>query len=176
MGLRYENLDVETRRLMVEEINLDANGDGLYVSSYLNDAGAASWVDLTLEAAASGTDDSLASTLSQRKLLKTHTERRKPKGGYTTVAVPYTAAQTLSEAQFNMYYMRALARRVIEGGGNLLVVYRAKAVENPRLESQRMVGQTIDSHLVLSELRRTKGVNPDINIPLPNSGLTLRLS
>ena len=37
MGLHYENLDVETHQLMLEEVEMD--GDTLYVSNYLNDAG-----------------------------------------------------------------------------------------------------------------------------------------
>lgn len=90
------------------------------------------------------------------------------------VSVPVTAAQTLAEAQFNMYYMRALARRAIDGNKNLLV-YRAKEVEIPREQSERMIGTHIDPTLVLRVLRETKGVEPSTNIPLPNSGLTVCL-
>ncbi|MGN6210309.1 hypothetical protein [Asticcacaulis sp.] len=100
MGLLYENLDAETRRLMVEEIKFDVGNGGLYISSYLNDQGALFWQELTLSAASTGTDDTLASALSVNKYLKTHVERRKPKGGFTLAAVPYTASTTLAEAQF----------------------------------------------------------------------------
>ena len=57
----------------------------------------------------------------------------------------------------------------------MLVVYRAKWVENPRETSERMIGTTLDAIEVLAELRATRGVNPPSHIPLPNTGLTVRL-
>ena len=174
MGLSYHDLDQPTRFLMIEEINLDVAGTGLYVSRYLNESGAERWEALTLEAASTGTDDSLAAELA-RGCMKAQVERQKPKGGYTLVKVPYTAPQTLAEAQFNMYYMRALATRALSKSRALLV-YRAKYVEHPRPESEAMIGSRIDPRLVLDELRRTKGVDPSIRIPLPNSGLSVRLA
>ena len=90
-------------------------------------------------------------------------------------AVPYTAPQTLAEAQFNVYYMRALARRAMAEGRSL-VVYRAKETSQHRATSDAMLGSTIDARLVLDELRRTKGVDPSIQIPLPNSGLSVQLA
>lgn len=175
MGLHYENLDAETRALMVEEIVFDRDGDGLYVSSYLNRRGIERWADLTLEAARAGNDDTLAAELA-RGLLETHHSKRKPKSsGMMMARVPVTAPTTLAEAQFNMYYMRALARRVLRGDAAAIEVYRARHSAVPRAESERLIGTTLDPQLVLDELRRTKGVNPDIRIPLPNSGVTVRL-
>ncbi len=172
MGLRYENLDAETHRLMLEEVEMD--GDTLYVSNYLNDAGRERWPHLLREAATNGTDDSLTDALRAGDCFKEEVERRKPKGGFTMVAVPVTAAQTLAESQFNMYYMRALARRAIDGGLTL-TVYRAKAVGRPRPESERMIGEKLDPAHVLQELRKTHGVEPSIGIPLPNTGITVKL-
>ena len=126
------------------------------------------------EAATSGTDVTLEAALEANRCFLSHTQRRKPKGGYTMVAVPITAAQTLAESQFNMYYMRALARRAIDNSRSL-VVYRAKHVEVPRSESERMIGVTLDAQAVLTALRETKGVNSPTNIPLPNTGITVRL-
>ena len=91
------------------------------------------------------------------------------------VRVPVTAAETLSESQFNMYYMRALSIRAIELGVGL-VVYRAKSVENPRSTSEMMIGSSLDPREVLEVLRATRGVNPPTNIPLPNTGITVRLA
>lgn len=174
MGLRYENLDAITRSFMVEEIRMDAAERSMYVSNYLNERGAAAWPTLTLEAAKSGTDDSLAIELSHG-LLKGATERKKPKGGTTMAKVPVTAPHTLAEAQFNMYYMRAIANRALKSGERL-TVYRAKEVEHPRPESQALIGTQIDPQFLLDELRRTKGVEPSTQMPLPNSGLCVRLS
>jgi len=172
MGLNYENLDAETHHLMLEEVEMD--GDTLYRSNYLNETGKACWVEILSDAARNGTDDSLAGTLRERNCFKQEVERRKPKGGFSMVAVPHTATQTLAESQFNMYYMRALARRAINDKQSL-IVYRAKAVDNPRAESERLIGTQLDPINVLEELRKTHGVEPSIGIPLPNSGLTVKL-
>lgn len=174
MGLAYENLDDETRRLMVAEIDMDRKDQSMYISSYLNESGTSSWPDLTREAGRVGSDDSLANELSQRRLLKTETQRRKPSGGFTTVRVPVTAAETLSEAQFNLYYMRALAVRA-GSEGMALQVYRAKSVASPRSSSEALINTLIDPVFLLDELRRTKGVEPSVGMPLPNSGLCIRL-
>lgn len=127
------------------------------------------------EAAKNGTDDTLAESLRRENCFKAKAERRNPKtGGYSLVSVPHTAAQTLSEAQFNMYYMRALAMRAIDEGKGLFV-YRAKDVDVPRRESEEMIGTFLDPATVLQTLRETIGVESPINIPLPNSGITVRL-
>ncbi len=171
MGLGYENLDATTRGLMAEEIEVD--GATLYVSNYLNDTGRGRWPALLREAAISGTDDSLAAALNIGNCFKRQVERRNPKGGTRMVNVPVTAAQTLAESQFNMYYMRALARRAIDNG-TTLTVYRAKAVANPRSESEQMIGTQLDANQVLVVLRETHGVEPS-GIPMPNTGITVRL-
>lgn len=174
MGLQYENLDEQTRSLMVEEIDMDQEAGSMYVSNYLNDRGAELWPSLTREAARAGSDDSLAMELANQHLLKDQVERRKPSGGYTMARVPYTAPGTLAEAQFNMYYMRALARRALDTGAQL-VVYRGKEVAYARPESELLIGKNFDPQVLLDELRRTKGVDPQVPMPLPNSGLCVRL-
>jgi hypothetical protein len=60
--------------------------------------------------------------------------------------------------------------------GFRLSVYRAKAVENARTSSERMIGTQINPQEVLDTLRETVGVESSTNIPLPNSGITIRLA
>lgn len=173
MGLAFKNLDGATRALMVEEIVSDVGGRGLYLSNYLTADGKARWPRLLQDAASDGNDDTLGAALNQHRCFRERAERR-TKNGMTMVAVPYTAAQTLSESQFNMYYMRALARRAIaERRG--LVVYRAKETAHHRSESDAMIGTMLDPQQVWDVLRSTLGVEPTIGIPLPNSGLSVRL-
>lgn len=174
MGLSYRDLDDATRLLMVEEIDADIADGTIYLSRFLSPAGVDAWPVISRQAAANGTDDSLAMELGSLGRLNTHYEKRKPKGGTTVSAVPYTAPQTMAEAQFNLYVMRALARRALETGQKLLV-YRGKEVEHPRSESERMIGTHVPPAFLLEELRRTKGVEPATGMPLPNSGLCVRL-
>lgn len=175
MGLQFFDLDEVTRQHALAEIDADAAGAGFYISNYLTVQGAGQWPALLREACRAGNDDTLERSLGVARAFKAQVERRRPQGGFTLVAVPVTAAQTLSQGQFAMYYMRALALRALAEGRRLLV-YRAKTSERPRPESEAMIGTYLDPQQVLDVLRRTKGVEPEIDIPLPNSGLCVRLA
>lgn len=172
MGLQYENLDAETRLLMADEIRADIRAQDFYRSNNLTPEGLQRWPDLLLGAAKEGTDDSLAQSIAG--FFKGFTTRQTKKG-VIRAAVRYDANQMLSEAQFNVYYLRALARRAIATGA-LLIVYRAKPVEVARTESERLIGTVLDPAFVLRALRETKGVNPPTGVPLPNTGITARLA
>ncbi|WP_146149179.1 hypothetical protein [Nitratireductor sp. StC3] len=176
MGLQYENLDAETRPLMIEEIQHDVQHGTIYISPWLTEEGAAQWSTLLTNAAEGGSDDSLAADLRAGLYIRETAERRKPKGGgYTTYRVPHTASATMAEGEFNRFYVRALCRRAIDEGRRIQA-YRAKAVENPRPESEAKIGQTFDPATVLADLRETPGVEPALGLPPgPNSGLTVRL-
>ena len=63
MGLRYEDLTPETRRFMLEEIQRDEDAETLYRSPWLTQGGQGDWAEILKEAAANGTDDTLASQL-----------------------------------------------------------------------------------------------------------------
>ncbi|MEK6397323.1 MAG: hypothetical protein V4734_04495, partial [Terriglobus sp.] len=134
------------------------------------------WPIMLEDAARSGNDDTLAFAISSDRCLHDKYEKRKPKGGMTWAAVPYTAPQTLGEGEFNRFYARGLCARAIAEGVNHLEVYRAKAVEQPRFESEQKIGQLVDPALILADLRVTQGVEPALGLPPgPNSGLTLRV-
>jgi hypothetical protein len=76
---------------MLEEFQRDAAAGSIYLSNYLNEGGCERWPDLLREALAGGNDDSLANSLRLAGCFRTHAQRRKPKGGFTMVAVPVTA-------------------------------------------------------------------------------------
>ena len=59
-------------------------------------------------------------------------EQRHGRTGIKMVKVPYTAAKTLAEGEFNRFYIRAVCRHVLESGGAEVEIYRAKRVEQPR--------------------------------------------
>lgn len=176
MGLLYQNLDAETRRFMLEEIEMDVQDGSIYISNYLNPRGCESWARLIREAAETGTDDTLAAAIVRDRCLKDRVERKKPKGGYTMAAVPVTAHQTMGEGEFNRYYARGLCRRAINEGIPDLQVYRAKEVREPRWESEQKLGSLVSAEMILADLRQTQGVEPALGLPPgPNSGLTLRI-
>jgi hypothetical protein len=177
VGLRYEDLDNETRVFMLEEIEMDVRTEKVYRSSYLTQSGQGDFPDLMLAAAKGGSDDTLASSLKGK--FNHTTTRRKPKGfGYYTAAVPVNAAEVLAESEFNRYFVRGLCRRAITNGIERLQVFRAKAVAHPRPESEAKIGLSVLPEVVLIDVRKSQefGVDTALGIPPgPGSGITLRI-
>jgi hypothetical protein len=176
VGLSYLNLDDRTRQFMIQELERDIANGTIYISDRLNEAGTGGWAMVLREAIERYDDDWLAAELHRRGHIKTHEQRRKPKGGVTVAKVPITASETLAEGEFNRFYARGLCARALADGIAEVEVYRGKAVAQPRPESQAKVGSRVPVKALLDDLRRSQGVEPALGIPPgPNSGLTVRL-
>jgi hypothetical protein len=175
MGIRYDSLDGAVRASMVQEIQRDIANGSLYISKRLTGPGAQAWPDLLREASEQHDDTWLAAALRSRAYMATEEERRRPKGGFTTAQVPHTAADTLAEGEFNRFYARGLCAHLLASNGTQVEVYRGKEVENPRAESQAMIGARLPAQELLSDLRASPGVDTALRLPPgPNSGLTVR--
>ncbi|MEX1185930.1 MAG: hypothetical protein WEA80_05015 [Gemmatimonadaceae bacterium] len=175
MSIHYENLDPAVRTAMVRELERDRAKGSLYISPRLTEAGTSAWPQILREAFEQHDDTWIAATLRSRGLMRTEEQRRKPKGGFTTAQVPHTAADTLAEGEFNRFYARGLCSDVAARGGTDVEVYRGKEVQNPRPESQAMIGQRLPAQSLLDDLRTAQGVEPALGLPPgPNSGLTVR--
>jgi hypothetical protein len=175
MSIHYESLDPAVRSAMVTELERDQANGILYMSPRLTEAGAQAWPEILKEALASHDDTWIAATLRSRGLMRMEERRRKPKGGFTTAQVPYTAPDTLAEGEFNRFYARGLCVHVLASGGTEVEVYRGKEGQNPRPESQAMIGRRLPAQNLLDDLRTAQGVEPALGLPRgPNSGLTVR--
>ncbi|RKG58962.1 hypothetical protein D7X30_15455 [Corallococcus sp. AB011P] len=86
-----------------------------------------------------------------------------------------TAPDTFAEGEFNRFYIRALCRRAEEDDIEHLVIYRAKAAESPRVESEMRIGQAMVPDRLLRDLRTNIGVGTALGLPQPNSGLSVHL-
>jgi len=50
-------------------------------------------------------------------------------------------------------------------------------VENPRPQSEALIGSTVDSQKLLLDLRQSIGVEPALGVPPgPNSGLSIKIN
>lgn len=175
MSIRHESLDAAVRSAAVREIERDRASGTLYISPRLTEAGAQAWPQILREAFERHDDSWVAATLRSRGLMRTEEQRRKPKGGFTTAQVPHTAPDTLAEGEFNRFYARGLCAHVVDSGGTDVEVYRGKDVQNPRPESQAMIGRRVSASDLLNDLRTAQGVEPALGLPPgPNSGLTVR--
>ncbi|MCJ7791157.1 MAG: hypothetical protein MUP49_01895 [Dehalococcoidia bacterium] len=174
MGMSLTSLDNETRKFMLDELEQDVASNKLYISPRLNDAGRRNYEKLLRSAMQNGDDVSLANSLAG--LFKEYEQRAKPSGGYTTAKVPINAPETLAEGEFNRFYCRGVCRRAIEQSLDEVEVYRAKAVQNPRPQSQVLVGSKLKADKLLHDLRINIGVDTALGVPAgPNSGLSIRL-
>lgn len=174
MGLNYLNLDARTRTFMAAEIDMDVAKGKEYLSSYLSDTGRADWIPLLRKAADSHTDTWLGEQLRMNARLNARAIRH-TKHGASSVRVPHTAHETMSEGEFNRFYIRGLCRVAIEDGISAVECYRAKAVEIPRPESQAKIGMQFDPAQVLADLREHVGIETSSGFPGPNSGLSIKL-
>lgn len=174
MGMNFVNLDDETRKFMLDELAQDVTSNKLYISPRLNNTGRRNYEKLLRSAIQSGDDVSLANSLVG--MFEEYEQRAKPSGGYTNAKVPLTAPETLSEGEFNRFYCRGVCRRAIEQGLDEVEVYRAKVVQNPRPQSQVLVGSKLKTDRLLHDVRTNIGVDTALGVPAgPNSGLSIRL-
>lgn len=175
MALNYLDLDQQTRIYMAEEIQFDKAHNNFYVSNYLSPEGKEQWPTL-LEESVQHDDNWLEREIINRRLLAEFYPKRKPNSMEMTQArVPRTAAQTLAEGEFNRLYARGLCARVISEGGNSVEAYRARHSENPRPESERIIGQKFIPQDIIQDLRSKPGVDTAIGIPPgPNSGISIK--
>ncbi len=160
---------------MLAELEGDLESGKLYFGKHLSEAGKLRYPALLKEAIESGADDSLADGLRAPGLLLEWYEKSKPTGGTAPAKVPYTAATTLAEGEFNRFYLRGLCRRIEISGGGSVEIYRARSSANPRPESEAMIGEMFDASSLLADLRVNIGVDPALGLPNINSGLSGRL-
>lgn len=174
MKFNFENLDNETRELMISEIKSDISTGQLYFSKRFNETGHKLYPQLLLEAVESGNEENLAITLKENNCFAA-TEARNGKNGVTYAKIPETANQTLAESEFNRFYIRGLALRAT-GSGQALTIYRARHSDKPRTESEIIIGKQVSAEKLLSDLRTNIGVDTALGLPPgPNSGLSVKL-
>ncbi len=172
-----ENLDAKTREFMLQELKQDIAENDVYLSNRLTELGLKKYSDVLAKAIGSGDVASLTKDLKRKGYLKTEEERKGKGGDVIKAKVPSNAATILAEGEFNRYYIRGVCLRAIDEGVKDLEVYRAKFVNDPRPQSQRVVGMKVDPKTVLDLLRKNKTVDSILGLsPGPNSGLSVRLS
>ena len=157
---------------MVEEINRAISEGELYYSTRFNNIGQQRWADWLVTAAETYDEHWLAFQLESAGAMKGYETRAKPSGGYTTAHTPDTAAETLSDGQFNRFYIAAVCRRAIEDGVNHVRVYRAKLRGEPRAESRALEGTEMNASELLENVRNCRN-SFSVELLKPNSGLSV---
>jgi hypothetical protein len=125
MAMDFEELDDITRRCMLAEFEVEELSGNPYRSKILSLTGLATFPNLMREAISSGNETTLVASLVQTSFWKPTDKRG------TRVNV-LQAAERLATAEFNTWYVRGLARRLLDEGVAYCQAYRASL---PRTES-----------------------------------------
>lgn len=175
MALQYDSLDSDVRQAMVEEISSATASGDWYRSTRLTEEGLETWPSLLRTAATSHDDAWLEGQLRSQGFMASH-EERTTKKGTKLVKVRLDAAELLAEGQFNFYYCLAVCLVAMASGEGSVEIYRARESEKPRAESVALEGTFRPAVELLSDLRRTGGIDTAIGLSRPGSGLSVRRS
>ncbi len=156
------NLTEEIRELMEKEINNDEN---LYISNRLSEDWKRNYKNILLKHVRNGDSQTFAEELKQY-ILKYENISWKLK------RTPENAHKTLADGEFNRYYILALCKYAIQNNIPYVIVYRAKKVEKPRIESEKLIWQKLDPKKIYKELK-----NKPFNTAFskPNSWISIKL-
>lgn len=174
MKFNFLNLEDNVRALMLQEVDYDISRSNLYLSKRFSTTGERVYLNLLQEAIKTGDEVTLAESLRRNRCFK-ESEERKTKKGISQVKVPENAAILFAEGEFNRFYLRALCIKAIEENKKI-EIYRARYSENPRSESEFVIGNVLDPEQLLRDLRIHVGVDTAFGLPMgPNSGLSGKL-
>ncbi|WP_114572088.1 hypothetical protein [Exiguobacterium flavidum] len=172
MAFRFEDLTPRTRLYMEQELDFDLRQVNHFVSPRLTNDGKVQFHRLLREAMRSGDEQTLAASLEG--FFETY-EARRTTSGVQLVKVPKNAGESLAEAEFNRYYIRALCLQAGETEETLRV-YRAKEVASPRAASEEKIGQKVNPYRLLQDLRVSTSFDSALGLPAgANSGLSVRI-
>lgn len=165
----FFNLDEETRKLMLEEINSDISKDNLYLSNRLDINGKEKYPAFLIESVNNGTEETFTNLLLQDGCFnETESVQGRPK------KVPSNAPSLLCQSEFNRFYIRAICLRAINQNQDEVEIYRGRESSWARPESEMLIGTNLNANDLLEDLRSSIGTSPKL-FPDINSGLTVKL-
>ena len=142
--MKFEELDVETRSHMLEEFQNEEKNGIPYRSDSMSSEGLKNVVSIIEDAIKSGNEKTLASVLSKSIYWNSHTTVRRGDTTYRRKIDPSVAAKTFALTEFNTWYVRGFAKRLMKEGIHKCQIYRAESADHPRCECSKYEGQTIE--------------------------------
>lgn len=124
MAMKFEELDEITRRYMLEEFEKEQSSSNSYRPKVLSKVGQSNFLNLVREAVQSGNEETLIRLLSNPTYWNpTETYIRDGVVRERRVNVQQ-AAERLGLTEFNTWYVRGLAKRLMDEGVTRCQVYR----------------------------------------------------
>jgi hypothetical protein len=165
----FLNLDEETRKLMLLEINSDIENGRLYLSDRLNALGQEKYPIYLTEVVTNSNEEALERLLD----INTHFNSTYLRQG-KHVKMPSNASALLSQSEFNRFYIRGLCLRAVSNNTDNVEVYRARESGFARPGSEARIGALILARDLLDDLRTSIGIEPKL-FPEINSGLCIKV-
>ena len=131
---QFEELTENTRCVMLQEFLAEENGGDPYRSTILSEEGQRVYSEIMQDAILRGSEEALALDLSSPEYWLSHTTYQRS-GKLIKQKVNFgNAARRLAITEFNTWYVRGLACRLLNEGIEECEVYRAEAAQKPRDE------------------------------------------
>jgi hypothetical protein len=140
----FEELDAITRKWMLEEFSCEQRKADAYRSPRLTSTGLTAFAVHMEAAINNGDETSLAFALSDSEYWLSEELGRRGMKVFPRRIDPEVAARTLAFAEFNTWYVRGLARRLMEEDVPKCQVYRAAHAFQPRGECMQHEEQIYD--------------------------------
>lgn len=140
----FEELDGTTRKYMLEEFQKEEKSGNPYRSNRMSAEGLANIARHMEDAIENGNENTLAASLSNGIYWNQYETRRRKDTTYQAEIDPIVAAKVLALTEFNTWYVRGLAKRLMEEGQKECEIYRAESADQPRCECSRYEGKKLE--------------------------------
>jgi len=130
----FKELDVTTRKWMLEEFEKEEKSGNPYRSQRLSPLGLERYPIEIKKAIMEGNETTLTQALSNTEYWQSSETYQRSGQTYTRKVNPIKAAEFLARTEFNTWYVRGFSRRLIEEGEEYCQVYRADTAWEPRAE------------------------------------------
>ena len=125
MAMNFEELDDTTRRYMLQEFEAEIASDNPYFGRNLSAAGRAAFTELMRAAINEGNEETLGAALN-RPVLWNEKETYERNGVLRERRINVRqASERLALTEFNTWYVRGFARRLLDEGETRCQAYRA---------------------------------------------------
>lgn len=142
--MNFEELDDTTRKWMREEFKTEREGENPPNSELMTDKGLSEFPRIMEEQIKNGNEVTLENALLSSIFWKPSTTRHRKGKPYEVSINPKSAARMFALTEFNILYVRGLARRLMEEGVEKCQVYRAEPAIEPRCECKMYENQIFD--------------------------------
>jgi hypothetical protein len=134
--MNFEELDNTTREFLLKEFQKEESSGNPYRSKDLTTEGKNEFPKLMEKAIRVGNERTLEQDLSIPAFWKPSRTASRNGKTYEVTINPNDAARKLALTEFNTWYVRGLAKKLIEEGVEHCEVYRAEAAWQPRSQCQ----------------------------------------